>query len=185
MTGAHAEDQCNEAQAFIANISEEIQDEDNEGKSNMETDTEDIIEQEEVAVASEWAMLEETDQMSTEEFIAYTENLDATSQKVLLNFNSVINACVKYNNLKGTIDRVVKSNHVVSNQLEKLKEENAILKEQNNNLNTKIKADSKDLVALKDKINEQLQIIDLAYQTVEDKTKEFASKQKELVDSQV
>ena len=39
----HAEDQCNEAQAFMANISEEIQDEDNEGKSNMEIDTEDRI----------------------------------------------------------------------------------------------------------------------------------------------
>ena len=172
----HAEDQCNEAQAFVANISEEIQDEDNEGKSNMEIDTEDRIEHEEVPIASEWAMLEETEKMSTEEFIAYMANLDASSQKVLLNINYVINTCVKYNDLKETIDRVVESNHVVSNQLEKLKEENAILKEQNNYLNTKIKADSKDLVALKDKINEQLQIIDLAYQTVEDKTKEFVGK---------
>ena len=73
------------------------------------------------------------------------ENLDATSQKVLLNFNYVINACVKYKNLKGTIDRVVESNHVVSNQLEKYKEENVILKQRNNDLKTKLKADSKDL----------------------------------------
>ena len=52
-------------------------------------------------------------------------------------------------------------------------------------MNDKVKADSKDLIALKEKINEQLQIIDLTYLTVEDKTKEFASKQKELADSQV
>ena len=89
----------------------------------MEVDTEDIIEQVEVAAASEWATLEETEQMSTEEFIAYMANLDSSSQKVLLNINYVINTCVKYNDLKGTIDRVVESNHVVSNQLKKLKEE--------------------------------------------------------------
>ena len=92
---------------------------------------------------------------------------------------------MKVNDLKGTIDRVVESNHEVSSQLEKLKEENAILRQRNNDLNDKVKADSKDLIVLKDKINEQLQIIDLAYLTVEDKTKEFASKQKELADSQV
>ena len=34
-------------------------------------------------------------------------------------------------------------------------------------------------------MNEQLQIIDLAYETVEDKAKECASKQKELADAQV
>ena len=123
--------------------------------------------------------------MSTEEFIAYMANLDATSQKVLLNVNYVINACVKYNDLKETIDRVVESNHKMSTQLEKFKQENAILKERNEDLKTKIKADSKDLEALKDKVNEQLQIIDLAYETVEDKAKECASKQKELADSQV
>ena len=106
--------------------------------------------------ASEWAQLEETEHMSTEEFIAYMANLDATSQKVLLNVNSVINACVKYNDLKETIDRVVESNHKVSIQLKKFKEENAILKERNEDLKTKIKADSKDLKSLKYKVNEQL-----------------------------
>ena len=111
----HAEDQCNEAQAFMANISEEIQGEDKEGKSDMDVDTEVSIEQEEVAIASEWAMLEETEKMSTEEFIAYMANLDASSQKVLLNINYVMNTCVKYNEIKGTIDRAVESDHVVSN----------------------------------------------------------------------
>ena len=62
----------------------------------------------------------------------------------------------------------------MSIQLDKFKEENAILKERNNELKTKIKADAKDLKTLKDKVNEQLQIIDLAYETVEDKTKECA-----------
>ena len=84
--------------------------------------------------------------------------------------------CLKYTDLKGTIDRV---------QLDKLKEENVILKQRSNDLKNKIKADEKDLRTLKYKVNEQLQIIDLAYETVEDKTKECASKQKELVDAHV
>ena len=49
----------------MANISEEIQDGDNESKSNMEVDTEDRIEQEKVMAASEWATLEETEQRSS------------------------------------------------------------------------------------------------------------------------
>ena len=165
----------------MAKISETNQDGDNESQSN----TEEKVEQEKTLAASEWAQLGETDSMSTEEFIAYMENLDATSEKVLLNINSVINACLKYNDLKETVDMVVESNHKVSVQLDKFKEENTILKERNEDLKTKIKADSKDLKALKEKVNEQLQIIDLAYETVEDKAKERASKQKELVDAQV
>ena len=103
-------------------------------------------------------------------------NLDATDQKVLLNVNYVINACVKYNDLKETINMVVESNHKVSTQLEKFKEENTILKERNEDLKTKIKVDSKDLEALKEKVNEQIRIIDLAYETVEEKAKECTSK---------
>ena len=43
------------------------------------------------------------------------------------------------------LERVVESNHKLSVQLDKFKEENAILKEINEDLKTKIKADSKDL----------------------------------------
>ena len=143
------------------------------------------VDQEETSTASEWAQLDETDNMSPEEFIAYMANLDASSQKVLINLNSVINACLKYNELKETMERVVESNHIVSVQLEKFKEESVILKNRNDDLKSKIKADAKDLETLKDKVNEQRQIIDLAYETVEDKAKECAAKQKELVDAQV
>ena len=41
--------------------------------------------QEETSIASEWAKLDEIDNLSTEEFIAYMANLDASSQKVLVN----------------------------------------------------------------------------------------------------
>ena len=50
---AHAEDQGNETRAFMANISEEIQSEDKESKSDMETDQDDRMEQAEVAATSE------------------------------------------------------------------------------------------------------------------------------------
>ena len=83
------------------------------------------------------------------------------------------------------MERVVQSNHIVFNQLEKFKEENAILKDRNDDLKSKIKADAKDFEILKYKVNEQHQIVDLAYEIVEDKTKECAEKQKELVDAQV
>ena len=66
----HAEDQENEAQAFMANISEEIQSEDKESKSDMKTDLDDRIEQAGVATTSVWDLSEQTEKMSTKEFIA-------------------------------------------------------------------------------------------------------------------
>ena len=81
----------------MAKILKASQDWDTGSQSNAEEKSE----QEETVAASEWAQLEETDNMSTEKFIAYMANLDASSQKVLLNLNSVINAFLKYNDLKG------------------------------------------------------------------------------------
>ena len=78
----------------MENISEENQDGDNESQSNIDEGAEVRIEQEETVAASKWAQLKETDSMRTEELIAYMANLNAASQKVLLNANSVINACV-------------------------------------------------------------------------------------------
>ena len=73
----------------MANISEEIQSEDKESKSDMETDLDDRIEQAGVATTSVWDLSEQTEKMSTEEFIAFMVNLDASSQKVLLNVNFI------------------------------------------------------------------------------------------------
>ena len=63
----------------MANISEECQDGDHESKSNIVEGAKVRSEQEETVALSEWAQLKETDIMSTEEFIAYMANLDATS----------------------------------------------------------------------------------------------------------
>ena len=60
-----------------------------------------------------------------------------------------------------------------------------MLKHRVSDLKSKIKADEKDLKVLTSKVNEQIQIIELARDTVAVKTKEFSEKQKELADRQV
>ena len=49
----------------------------------------------------------------------------------------------------------------------------------------KLKYDEKDLKLLNSKVNEQIQIIELAYDTVAGKTKEFSVTKKELADLKV
>ena len=51
----HVEDQGNEAQAFMANISEGSQEGDTESQSNMDESIEVRVEQEEGMATSEWA----------------------------------------------------------------------------------------------------------------------------------
>ena len=52
-------------------------------------------------------------------------------------------------------------------------------------MTSKLKSDAKDLKLLNNKVNEQIQIIKLARDTVAGKTKEFSDTQKELADSKV
>ena len=85
------EDHGHEAQAFMEKISEVSQDGDIGSQSNAKGKSE----QEETMAASDWAQLEETDNMRTEELVAYMANPGASSQKVLLKLNYVIIACVK------------------------------------------------------------------------------------------
>ena len=60
----HVEDQGNEAQAFMTNISEGSQEGDTESQSNMDESIEVRVEQEEGMAASEWARLEETEHLT-------------------------------------------------------------------------------------------------------------------------
>ena len=71
------------------------------------------------------------------------------------------------------------------NTFNQLKEENAFLRHRVTDLTSKLKYDAKDLKLLNSKVNEQIQIIELARDTVAVKTKDFSKKLKELADSQV
>ena len=52
-------------------------------------------------------------------------------------------------------------------------------------MTSKLKSNEKDPKLLNSKVNEQIQIIEIARDTVAEKTREFSDTQKELADSKV
>ena len=76
----------------------------------------------------------------------------------------------------------------MSDQLQRfnqLKEENVFSKQRITDLTSKLKYDEKDIKLLNGKVNEQIQIIELARDTVANKARELSDTQKELADFKV
>ena len=134
-------------------------------------------------------LLNITEDMELEEVIGYMADIKAPdNHKVLFDLKLLVEICSACDKLSGKVNGLVEMNISLSNQLSeynKLKEENAFLKHHVLDLKNKLKEDEKDLRALNSKVNEQIQIIELARDTVAEKVKEISEKQKELAESQL
>ena len=126
---------------------------------------------------------------SLEEAIAYMADLEApTNQQVILDLNLIINICRACDKMSSKVKNLVEVNDSLNKQVlnyNQLKEENIFLNSKISDYKTQSKADNEDLKVLSCKVNEQIQIIDMARDTVAEKTREIASKQTELAEAQV
>ncbi|MFS7942856.1 hypothetical protein Hanom_Chr06g00493381 [Helianthus anomalus] len=94
-------------------------------------------------------------------------------------------ACMSCRELKGTVDRFSTYNQSPINELNGLKESIFFIKKKESQYLKKIKSCKAEVKTLTEKLNKELQVIDLAHETMRDKTKELSDKCKELSNAQV
>jgi hypothetical protein len=165
-------------------------------ESAEKTDAEEVKEAETVAEKVESAQSEELkeDLQSDEEkdaegkrmaaeFVAYMADLSKSTREV--NKNPLSSICLKCGQLQGEIDNLINQNQSLKDELSKIKEENFFLKRNESSYLKKIKGFKTENESLTCKLNEKLQVIDLAHDTMHEKTKEISEKCKELSEAQL
>ncbi|KAJ0521740.1 hypothetical protein HanIR_Chr10g0474531 [Helianthus annuus] len=96
----------------------------------------------------------------------------------------VSHTCHNCTELQGKVNRLSEQNKILLAELEKLKESNVLLIERESNCLNELKSNEQEISSLISKVNELLHIIDLARETVKDKTNEFSDKCRELAIAQ-
>ncbi|KAM0056936.1 putative transcription factor interactor and regulator CCHC(Zn) family [Helianthus debilis subsp. tardiflorus] len=96
----------------------------------------------------------------------------------------VSHTCLNCSELQGKVDRLSEQNKIQLAELQKLKESNVLLIKRESDCLNKLKSTEQEISSLTSKVNELLQVIDLARETVKEKTNELSEKCTELADAQ-
>ena len=107
-------------------------------------------------------------------------NLDKQTGEVKSN-----SVCLKCRELQGEVDRLSAQNKSLVSEMSNIKESNFFAKRNETSYLKKIKGYESELEAVTYKLNEKLQVIDLAHDMMAEKTKEISDKNKELSDAQL
>ncbi|MFS8007316.1 hypothetical protein Hanom_Chr14g01259581 [Helianthus anomalus] len=83
---------------------------------------------------------------------------------------------MSYSELRDTVDRLSTHNQSLINELNGLKKSNFFIKRKEFQYLKKIKSCEAEVKFLTEKLNKELQVIDLAHETMRDKTKELSDK---------
>ena len=149
-----------------------------EADSSDSNDTEVEIEKTNGEQSSESFKLEITEDINLEEIIVYMADVKApTNQLVFLDLQLLVNICNTCDHLSGKVKGLIDENTNLICQLNnfnQLKEENALLRHRITDLQSKLKSDENDLTMLNSKVNEQIQIVELARDAVATKTRDFS-----------
>ncbi|KAJ0587956.1 putative transcription factor interactor and regulator CCHC(Zn) family [Helianthus annuus] len=93
--------------------------------------------------------------------------------------------CLRCRELQGEVDRLSAQNQSLVSEMSSIKESNFFAKRNESLYLKKIKGYESEIEALTCKLNEKLQVIDLAHEMMAEKTKEISDKNKELSDAQL
>ncbi|KAJ0938205.1 putative transcription factor interactor and regulator CCHC(Zn) family [Helianthus annuus] len=104
------------------------------------------------------------------------------AEQVSAESNSV---CLRCRELQGEVDRLTTQNKSLVSEMSSIKESNFFAKRNESLYLKKIKGHESEIEALTCKLNEKLQVIDLAHEMMAEKTKEISEKCKELSDAQL
>ncbi|KAI3503879.1 hypothetical protein L1887_32343 [Cichorium endivia] len=129
---------------------------------------------------------EEEKKVSDRKLVDKDAALMATSDKSTreVNLNSTTPTCLTCTELQSEVEKLLTQNQNLSTDLSKIKESNFFLKRDESLYLKKIKGFETENKSLTYKLNEKIQIIDLAHDTMIEKTKEISDKNKELTDAQ-
>ena len=168
---AHMEGDEVITQAFMAEVAEEIEKVDDE--QTKETAQKDSKSFEEMETAYK---------KMAADLAALMTNADKPNKEV--SSQSTTSVCLKCSELQGEVDRLLAINQGLVDELSNVKEANFFLKRNESQYLKKIKGYEAEIEVLTHKLNEKLQIIDLAHDTMAEKTKEVSDKCKELTEAE-
>ncbi|KAJ0433283.1 putative transcription factor interactor and regulator CCHC(Zn) family [Helianthus annuus] len=112
------------------------------------------------------------------------KDVNGLTSEVKVSSESVSHTCLNCTELQGKVDRLSEQNTIQLADLQKLKESNVLLIKRESDCLNKLKSTEQEISSLTSKVNELLQVIDLARETVKEKTNELSEKCTELADAQ-
>ena len=112
------------------------------------------------------------------------KDVNGLTAEVKVSSESVSHTCLNCTELQGKVDRLSEQNKIQLAELQKLKESNVLLIKRESDCLNKLKSNEQEISSLTSKVNELLQVIDLARETVKEKTNELSEKCTELADAQ-
>ncbi|MFS8016152.1 hypothetical protein Hanom_Chr15g01365061 [Helianthus anomalus] len=124
-----------------------------------------------------------TNKKMAADFADFIADLNKSTGEV--NYNPTSSVCLRCLELHGEVDRLSTQNQSLINEMSSIKESNFFVKRNETLYLKKIKGYENEIDVLTFKLNEKLQIIDLAHDTTSEKTKEVSEKCKELSKAQL
>ncbi|MFS7888210.1 hypothetical protein Hanom_Chr00s000001g01592291 [Helianthus anomalus] len=112
------------------------------------------------------------------------KDVNGLTSEVKVSSESVSHTCLNCTELQGEVNNLSEQNKILLADLENRKELNVLLIKRESNCLDKLKSNEQEISSLTSKVNELLQVIDLARETVKEKTNELSEKCTELADAQ-
>ena len=193
----HLENDGNVTQAFMAEITpvddDEAKVDDAEVKVDAEVKLENRAEEKKVdqTTGAEDEKQKSEYEREAEEKDAKYKQLEAQLAALMANLDKQTgevksnSVCLKCRELQGEVDRLSAQNKSLVSEMSNIKESNFFAKRNESLYLKKIKGYESEIEALTCKLNEKLQVIDLAHEMMAEKTKEISKKCKELSDAQL
>ncbi|KAJ0576078.1 putative transcription factor interactor and regulator CCHC(Zn) family [Helianthus annuus] len=193
----HLENDGNVTQAFMAEITPvddgEAKVDDAEVKEDAEVKVENRAEEKKVdqTTGAEDEKQKSEYEREAEEKDAKYKQLEAQLAALMANLDKQTgevksnSVCLKFRELQGEVDRLSAQNKSLVSEMSNIKESNFFAKRNETSYLKKIKGYESEIEAVTCKLNEKLQVIDLAHDMMAEKTKEISDKNKELSDAQL
>ncbi|KAJ0480361.1 putative transcription factor interactor and regulator CCHC(Zn) family [Helianthus annuus] len=143
------------------------------------------LDEEAVAVKEETKKaLEQKVEKKAAEVSKCMDGVNELTTEVKVTPEPVSHTCHNCTELQGEVDRLSEQNKILLADLENRKELNVLLIKRESNCLEKLKSNEQEISSLTSKVNELLQIIDLARETVKETNNELSEKCTELADAQ-
>ncbi|MFS7922931.1 putative transcription factor interactor and regulator CCHC(Zn) family [Helianthus anomalus] len=172
----HLEDNKDATQAFMAEVVP---------VDEAETTVSDAESEEKAAEVEERKVAdEENAEKKNAEVSKGLKDVNGLTSEVKVSSESVSHTCLNCTELQGEVNNLSEQNKILLADLENRKELNVLLIKRESNCLDKLKSNEQEISSLTSKVNELLQVIDLARETVKEKTNELSEKCTELADAQ-
>ncbi|KAJ0742622.1 putative transcription factor interactor and regulator CCHC(Zn) family [Helianthus annuus] len=177
--GIHLEKDENVTQAFMAEI---VPVEEAESIANAEKESDAEVKKVDQTTDAEEEESQSENEMEAEEKDEIIKRLGAQLAALMANSekstgevsNSTTSVCLKCRELQGEVDKLSTQNKSLVSEMSNVKESNFFAKRNESSYLKKIKGYEAEIDALTCKLNEKLQVIDLAHDMMAEKTKEIS-----------